>query len=212
MNGDKLSRIRDPHVAPLNELVATWRRDHAMVPWFDPDDGGVRARLLILMESPAPRTMRAGGSGFCSGDNPDPSNRLLSSLRGTHGPPRSDCLKWNIVPWAVLDDAGGARSPSALELAEGGAMLHDVLSRATDVEVVLTLGRPALAGYMGYLTAEPGRRLLPVVAAPHPSQRNARGRDDAVRRIETAFTAVSTHLRAHSRQTASSHRDDRNRP
>lgn len=201
--GDKRSRIRDPHVAPLNALVGTWRGDHAMVPWFDPDDGGTAARLLILMESPAPRTMGDGGTGFCSEDNPDPSNRLLSSLRDAHGPPRSDCLKWNIVPWAVLDDAGGARAPSASELAQGGGMLHDVLSVAADVEVVLTLGRPALAGYMAYLTAEPGRRLLPVVAAPHPSQRNTRGRDDAIRRIETAFTAVSTHLRVHSGRTGS---------
>lgn len=181
-------------MAPLNALVDTWRRDHAMVPWFDPDDGGVRARLLILMESPAPRTMREGGSGFCSEDNPDSSNRLLSSLRDAHGPARADCLKWNIVPWAVLDDAGRARTPDAGELAEAGAMLHQVLSVATAVEVVLTLGRPALAGYMAYLTAAPGRPLLPVVSAPHPSQRNARGRDDAIRRIGVAFAAARDHL------------------
>ncbi|GAA1907626.1 uracil-DNA glycosylase [Williamsia serinedens] len=191
---DKRARVRDRHVAPLNALVDDWRGVHPAVPWFDPDDGGVLARVLILMESPAPRTMRVGGTGFCSEDNPDSSNRLLSSLRDEHGPARADCLKWNIVPWAVLDDAGRARTPDAGELAEAGAMLQEVLSVATAVEVVLTLGRPALAGYMAYLTAAPGRPLLPVVSAPHPSQRNTRGRDDAIRRIGVAFGAARDHL------------------
>ncbi len=97
-------------------------------------------------------------------------------------------------PWAVVDDQGGARSPSASEVAAASDLLGAVLAAADGVEVVLTLGRPALAGYMAYLTAEPGRPLLPVVSAPHPSQRNARGRDDAIRRIGVAFAAARDHL------------------
>ena len=50
---DKLRRLFDPHVAPLNELA---RKINAglehLAPWFDPDGGGTGARVLFLLENP----------------------------------------------------------------------------------------------------------------------------------------------------------------
>lgn len=191
----KSERIRAAHVAPLNALVDTWRSQapELLVPRFDPDDGGVNARVLILMESPAPSTVRAGGTGFCSEDNPDRSNELLSRLRAAAGVPRSACLKWNVVPWAVLDTAGHPTSPSAGDLRAAAACLDELLEVASRIEVVITLGRPAMLGFMNH-TSSKRQPLRRVVAAPHPSQRNAGARAESIARIENAFASVAAFL------------------
>lgn len=51
------ARIDEPHVQALNNLVREFRRarPHLTVPWFDPADGGVNARVLLLLEIPTRR-------------------------------------------------------------------------------------------------------------------------------------------------------------
>ena len=56
--------IDQPHIAPLN----AWMRDlrkrlgfNAIVPWFDPWDGGVASRVLWLLEAPGPKATRERG-------------------------------------------------------------------------------------------------------------------------------------------------------
>jgi len=196
---DKRGRIDDPAVAPLNTLVRAWRSADAtnvMIPWFDPDDGGVHARLLILMESPAPRTVSAAGSGFCSQDNPDRSNRLLANLLQKNGILRKDCVKWNMVPWPLRDEAGRPRPPRRPDLELAAPRLRDVLTLTAGIDVVLTLGSAALSGFMLAVTAEPPTRLFRVLAAPHPSQRNAASGARSLHRIEIALGAIATHLHA----------------
>lgn len=195
---NKRRRIDDSAVAPLNALVRAWRSADTTksLPWFDPDDGGVRARLLILMESPAPRTLGAAGSGFCSHDNPDRSNRLLAKLLQASTIPRSDCVKWNMVPWALRDENDRPRPPRRPDLDLAAPRLREVLDLTRDVDVVLTLGSAALAGYMLAVTADPPAILRRVLAAPHPSQRNAASSAQSVRRIENALNAIATHLNA----------------
>ena len=52
-----------PHVAPLNNWVRSLRsrlgRD-AIVPWFDPRDGGCEAQILLALEAPG-RKQRVNG-------------------------------------------------------------------------------------------------------------------------------------------------------
>jgi len=69
---DKRRRIHDRHVAPLNRLVEEMNagREH-LAPWFDPDGGGISARVLFLLENPGRRATATGGSGFISADNKD---------------------------------------------------------------------------------------------------------------------------------------------
>jgi uracil-DNA glycosylase len=50
----KLRRLHDPHVAPLTELIESWRGEGRPVPWADPDSGGVHSKILFLHESPGP--------------------------------------------------------------------------------------------------------------------------------------------------------------
>jgi uracil-DNA glycosylase len=195
---DKLRRIDAPAVAPLNALVRAWRSTEAAnsIPWFDPDDSGIHARLLLLVESPAPRTVSANGSGFCSLDNPDRSNQRLTKLLREKGISRSDCVKWNMVPCALRDEVGRPRPPRRRDLDLAAPRLREVLDLTRNLDVVLTLGSASLSGYMLAVTAEPPTTLHRVLAAPHPSQRNAASSALSVRRIENALGAIATHLNA----------------
>lgn len=87
---------------PLSALVAQIRADRGVtqdVPFFDPCDGGIQARILFLLEAPGPQ---ARGTGFVSRDNPDPTARNLRQLLAPL--PRHETVLWNVIPWYVGTD------------------------------------------------------------------------------------------------------------
>jgi len=70
----KRERLDEPHVARLGVLVreiANGRGRRGSVPFIDPDSGGDRSRVLMILESPGLMADAAGGSGFLSVDNND---------------------------------------------------------------------------------------------------------------------------------------------
>ncbi|WP_131722599.1 uracil-DNA glycosylase [Mycolicibacterium chlorophenolicum] len=156
----------------------------------------MHARLLILMESPATRTVASAGSGFCSMDNADGTNRLLASLVAKAGISRAQCIKWNTVPWALTDEDGRPRAARRADINAGAEHVREVLTLTTELDIVLTLGNAALAGFMLAVTAETPAQLYRVLAAPHPSQRNAGSRSTSLRRIENALSAISMEFRS----------------
>lgn len=194
-HNSKHQRLDEPHVAPLNALVGAWRVERATshIPWFDPDDGGVNARVLILMESPAPSTVSETGSGMCSEDNADPSNRQLSRLRAQAGIPRAQCIKWNMVPWSTHQPGTSARAPTRSEIESAVPYLLQLLELARDVDVVVALGKVASAGFMS-ATSAGAPSLYRVVFAPHPSQRNAAARAETLERLARVFRLVANHI------------------
>jgi hypothetical protein len=50
-------RLNDPHVRPLMDLVRDLRSRGLDVPNVDPNDGGVNAQVLILLETPGPKAV-----------------------------------------------------------------------------------------------------------------------------------------------------------
>ena len=95
--------IDEPDVAPLNAMVRRIRDTKGPdyhIPYFDPCDGGIHARMLILMEAPGPKAIgpRAGGSGFVSRNNPDPTASNLCKILQEVGIPRRETVIWNVVP------------------------------------------------------------------------------------------------------------------
>lgn len=109
-NGDpaevarKLSLLQEPHVAPLTAFVERLRVQHGggeSVPWFDPTEAGVHARILALLEAPGPKATgatgprpKARGSGFISADNTDPTADHV----------------WHLLRDSRIDRARGIRS------------------------------------------------------------------------------------------------------
>ena len=51
-------RLNDPHVGPLMGLVRDLRSRGLDVPNVDPNDGGVNAKVLILLETPRSESCR----------------------------------------------------------------------------------------------------------------------------------------------------------
>ena len=64
-------------VRSLNALAETWRSTAdatgRFVPGFDPCSGGTASRVLVLMQSPGPRTIAAGSAAVCSEDSLGPT-------------------------------------------------------------------------------------------------------------------------------------------
>ena len=171
--------LEAPHVAPLTALVRRLRAAHGgVVPWFDPTEAGVEARILLLFENPGRRADAAQGSGFISADNDDPSAENMWRFLGEAGiDRRGDVVAWNVVPWYLGDDRKiGAGRASDLEQARPA--LHELLRLLDELRVVVLFGRKAQAGW---------RRARPpvdvaVLQAPHPSGRwlNGHPQDRAV--------------------------------
>lgn len=193
---DKRGRVNAPHVAPLNALVRDWRSGGRFVPWVDPDGGGTRARVLVLMEAPGPATVAAGDLGFSSEDNPDPTARTFQALRQESGLDRGDYLRWNVVPWALLGEDGRHRPPKVDDLVEAEPALRELVGALPELRVVVTFGAPALTGMMRLLTVEEPPRLLPVLGVPHPSLRNGHRRAETRQRILVALRTAAAAARA----------------
>ena len=139
-----MARLDAPHVKPLNDYVRrlTTINQGVQYPFFDPDDGGVNARILFLFEKPGPMTdpTRPGrsGSGLISRDNDDPTAentfRFMEEIK-LH---RSETITWNIVPgW------NGTRKITSKELLAGINSLKELLSFLTALTHIVLVGRKA---------------------------------------------------------------------
>jgi hypothetical protein len=92
----KLARVDEPHVAPLNAMVRSIRLQHAGVPFFDPEAGGVNARVLFLLKAPGPKAV-----DFVSLDNNDQTAENMLRLLVEAGIKRGDTCHWNVVPFYI---------------------------------------------------------------------------------------------------------------
>ena len=177
------------HLARLEQLAASWRLTSVgvtrFVPGFDPQSQGSRCRVLVLMQSPGPATIALGEAAISSEDNPGPTATAFRRARMESGLGRSDYVRWNIVPWA-LD-----RSPTIEDLEEARPALTQLVSALPKLRAIVTFGTPALMGIMRYFTLDPDARVVPVLAAPHPSPANATRAKEKHRRSVTALHRAS---------------------
>ena len=139
------------------------------VPDADPLDGGVEARLLLLLERPAAAVRRVG---FVSRDNATPTARNIRRFCDTAGLPRTATLIWNAVPWMDGEPqaaiAGRPRNvaPRPDEIRAGLLWLPPLLELLPGLEVAVLAGRVARLASETLLAARPG---LLVLTMPHPS-------------------------------------------
>jgi hypothetical protein len=137
---EREGRLSEPHVAPLMTLVREWReREQLDVPNVDPNDGGVNARMLVLLESPGPRAV---GTGFVSRDNPDPSARNIARLLDSAGFARSEVLIWNVVPFCV-STVDRNRNASRSQIVAALPRTRAFIERLRDLRVIVLAGRRA---------------------------------------------------------------------
>lgn len=180
----KQSRLHDSHVAPLNEFVQRWRTklpaDHH-IPWFDPCDGGIEARILFILEKPGPGPQR-GGVDFVSQDNKDPTAQRIKGGLEKLGVDRSQVAFWNAVPaW------NGKIRIVAAELDQGALQVQEVLQLMPSVRSLVLAGEKAKDVFSRMTLA--GFQLpthVKVFFSPHPAARGFK-KSEAIDRLADAW-------------------------
>ncbi|MGN7132060.1 uracil-DNA glycosylase [Rhodococcoides corynebacterioides] len=146
---EKLLRIRDPHVAPLNALADRIADHeglpHGFVPYVDPDQGGTDARLLVLLDNPSTKAEAGSGSGLLSLDNDDRTARNCREAYARHGVSSRNVVHWNVVPFPVAGVRNGGST--AAERARSVPWTREFVRLCPRVEIVLLLGASARDGW-----------------------------------------------------------------
>lgn len=84
--------LLEPHMQPLTVYLGNIRRSIGVsydIPMFDPCDGGVDARVLIVLEAPG---RKAVSSQFVSRNNPDKTAAKINQLLSIAGINRKDTI------------------------------------------------------------------------------------------------------------------------
>ncbi|MGY2048125.1 uracil-DNA glycosylase [Methylobacterium sp. JK268] len=179
-----------PHLAPLRAFAARIAAEReAPVPEPDPLDGGVAARLLLLLETPGPAT---GRTAFVSRDNPTGTAANLFRLLAEARIARADTLIWNAVPWVIHAPGARNRAPRPAEIRAGGPYLGELLDLMPDLAVIVLAGRVAQGSAAVLRTLRPD---LPVVGVPHPSPTYVCTSPDVAARIAAGLAEAAAHLR-----------------
>ena len=137
----KLALLHEPHVAPLTAFVERLREERGgddTVPWVDPTEAGVEARILLLLHAPGRKDVLRGDSGspFVSADNDDhTAHNLWQLLRDARVNRGRDVVTWNAIPWYVDRKKVGKR-----EAEEAQPALREFVELLPELEIVLLLG------------------------------------------------------------------------
>lgn len=177
----KQARLWEPHVAPVNSFVERIRPERGQyVPYVDPDSGGVLARVLFVLESPAKPASH--GSGMLSADNDDETAANMWAAYRESGLPRTHGLHWNAVPWYV-GDGFKEKNVSSTQVESGHLYLLDLLKLAPAIRVVVAMGNPARHSLLR-IQSDLGDRGVVLLQSIHPSpHNNARGGPEQVRAV-----------------------------
>jgi hypothetical protein len=156
--------LDSPRIAPIRALARQIAEAHgAEVPDPDPLDGGVEARLLLLLETPGPSIR---GTGFVSSDNPTGTAANLFRFLAEAGIARRDTLIWNTIPWVIHAPGALNRAPRRSEVRRALPCLAPLLACLPRLRVVVLSGRVAGLARDELVAWRPD---LPVIAVPHPS-------------------------------------------
>jgi len=161
-----MSLLHDGHVGSLTAFVDRLRREQGparQIPYFDPLDGGVEARALLLLEAPGPKAVE---SGFVSRNNPDETAKNLLLACRDAGLERSHTVVWNIVPWYVGD--GKKIRPAAIRDIHEGLpfLLVRLMPMLHRLQAVVLIGGKAGRAYAWIRPQCPNLRIF---HCAHPS-------------------------------------------
>lgn len=179
-----------PHTAPLRALARriAGERD-APVPDPDPLDGGVEARLLLLLETPGPMVLR---TGFVTRDSMNGTAANLFRFLREAEIARRDTLIWNAVPWVIHAAGALNRAPRRSEARAAEPYLAPLLALLPDLAVVVLAGRFAGACTPALAALRPD---LPVIPIPHPSPTYVCTSPDVSARIRRGLAEAAAVLR-----------------
>ena len=189
----RLGMLSSPHMKPLTDYAAALRANFGEqyhIPNFDPCDGGVNARVLLLLEAPGPKAAGTkSSSGFVSSNNPDPTAKNLWNLIHNAGIPRMDTLIWNIVPWYVGTGTHILPVKSA-DIRQALPYLKELLALLPHLEQIVLVGRKSQSAerHISLLTS------LPIRHTYHMSALVFNTSPEKRRLIQKAFRDIAKEL------------------
>jgi uracil-DNA glycosylase len=180
--------LREPHISPLTDFVEALRAERGFtneVPYFDPMDGGVNAKVLFILEAPG---AKAVSSGFISRNNPDETAKNMFNFLNHVGFDRRESALWNIVPW-YIGTGQKIRPARKTDIEQGLRYLEQLLNLLPVLENIVLVGAKAAKArhYVANLTA------LPIFESPHPSPLFVNNKPCNREVILDAFTQVRQH-------------------
>ena len=188
---ERLLKLHEPHVEVLTAFVERIRSERQCgdtVPYFDPEDGGVEAEILYVLEAPGPMAIQ---SGFISRNNPDESAKNWLEMNSLAGVPRKRTVIFNIVPW-YIGLGGKIRSAGSADIEQGWPYLVQLLGILPQLRIVVLVGVKAQRVAMWIRAVRPELRIMECL---HPSpmfvNRKPQNRDvllAALRNVTAALT------------------------
>jgi hypothetical protein len=146
---ERMQRIRAAHVAPINALADKIAEVYDLatgtVPYVDPDQGGIHARALVLLDNPSTMAEAGTGSGLLSLDNNDWTARNCREAYARHGVDWKDVVHWNVCPFPTMSKKNGQSLDS--ERSRGAQWTRRLVQLLPDLEIVLPLGDAARDGW-----------------------------------------------------------------
>lgn len=160
----RLKMLDEAHIGPLTQFVYDLRRHKGLtneVPFFDPMDGGINAKVLFVLEAPGPKAV---ASGFISRNNPDETAKNMFMLLEEAGFERKETLLWNIVPW-YIGSGQKIRPANNQDIAEGLVHLIKLTKKIQSLESIVLVGKKAaqVKGFISDMTT------IPIFESYHPS-------------------------------------------
>lgn len=140
MSDPRLELLSEPHMTPLMALIALWRNAGYDVPNPDPNDAGINAKALFLLESPGPKAV---GTGFVSCDNPDASAQNMRRSLEEAGLKRSEVMLWNVVPYCV-SSATKNKNASTKDIEKSAPLTQEFVGLFPNLQVVVLCGGKAV--------------------------------------------------------------------
>ena len=157
------------------------RSDPCDVPGFDPQNGNLNAKLLLVLEAPGPGAL---ASKCVSIDNDDPTARNLKALLAKAGIRHDDLIVWNVVPWYCGNpDKTKIEVPSVRNLAEGIESLCTLVPLLKNLKAIVLVGSTARKAHVR-LSATTQARIL---SCHHMSQRVLNVNKNAARENKAVF-------------------------
>ena len=188
---ERVLLLSQPHMESLRtfriELLSRLPAN-TFVPYFDPLDAGIEARVLLLLETPGrvPRKTR-----FTSLDNPSATSKNLKSLVTESGLNRSNLLMWNLVPWDIGLDTK-VRPTTSGHHSIGTAALVDLLRLLIKLRVIVFIGAKA---QISMSVVRSHQKDLTLIRCPHPSPTNINTRPECrsqiLEALGTAFRVLN---------------------
>ncbi|MHA1525135.1 MAG: uracil-DNA glycosylase [Alphaproteobacteria bacterium] len=138
----RFSLLCEEHIFPLTHFVEQERAELGFqdkIPYFDPLDGGARAKVLFVLEAPG---AKAVASGFISRNNPDETAKNMFCLLNEAGFERDETVLWNIVPW-YIGSGQKIRPANGMDIQDGMQYLSKLINLLSDLQSLVLVGKKA---------------------------------------------------------------------